>query len=434
MDSSAFPIFARCLKWLSVFSCLFLMVTTVDQAFAVTLKEACLESLNHSKILKASKENILSAESRIKAIAAERWPSLNLTSDVGASMQRPHRNNSAGLELNWNLWDGGKRSANESLEKLTLTKAEQQAILSANDAIRRTAEAYFGLHKALIDKHNHEEKLKLLLRQKSNLEEKVKNGLAAETGLMEIEGRIQQSEAIGIVLKRRLKSAQSQLSNAMGTDMVNGVKVTDLRELIVTPLRAPQNVQWENTVAAKIFSLDEQGDKLRVDQLDAKYGPQIDLTTNLSAGIRDVGVFEDHKQGYSNSQSSVNLTFKYNLFDAGQRRHERSAVLSSQKAQVLERDEKRQEQKTAFEDLYQELKSFAAQSNADRKLLEMEKKRFAIVEREYRRGAQSYLDLVTALDALSLAQQAVDDGVLAEQLGLIRYHNMAGSIYGAIME
>jgi outer membrane protein TolC len=64
----------------------------------------------------------------------------------------------------------------------------------------------------------------------------------------------------------------------------------------------------------------------------------------------------------------------------------------------------------------------------------MEKKRFDIVEREYRRGAQSYLDLVTALDALSLAQQAVDDDLIAEQLGLIRLHNMAGSIYGAIIE
>ena len=442
MDASAFNILARRIKRITVFSFLFLLSTSIDAALGVTLKDACLETLNHSKLLKSAKENVQSAESRVNAIAAERWPSLNLTSDIGVSRQRPNIegdsnhnwNNSAGLELNWNLWDGGKRAAAESLEKLTLTKNEQQQILAANNAVRRTAEAYFGLHKALINKHNHEEKLKLILRQKSNIEEKVKNGLAAETGLMEIEGRIQQSEAIGIVLARKLKSAQSELTNAMGTDMISGIKVIDLQELNVTPLKTPQKVPWDNTIAGKIFFLDEQGDKLRVDQLDAKYGPQIDLTTNLSTGIRDVGVVDDHKQGYPNSRSSVNLTFKYNLFDAGQRRHERSAILSSQKAQQLERDEKRQEQRTAFEDLYQELNSFSAQSNSDRKLLEMEKKRFDIVEREYRRGAQSYLDLVTALDALSLAQQAVDDDLIAEQLGLIRLHNMAGSIYGAIIE
>jgi adhesin transport system outer membrane protein len=419
-----------------------LVLLSAKMAFAVTLKEACLESLTHSNILKSSKEMVVSAQSRVKSIGAERWPSINLTSDIGVTTPRPEAeervkdqwHNSAGLELTWNIWDGGRRTSNELLEKLALTKSEHQAVLSANEVIQKTAEAYFGLHKALVAKRNHEEKIKLLKRQKSNIEEKVKNGLAAETGLMEIEGRIQQSEAIGLGLTRKLKSAQADLANVIGIDVVQGVRVSDLNELAVSELKTPPKMVWDDTPTAKMIALEDQSDQLKLRQLESKHGPQIDFTSNFSAGVRDVGVVEEHKPGDIFRQSSVGLSLKYNLFDGGQRRHEKSALVFAQKAQNLERDQKKREQRAIFDALYQDLSSFSAQSVADRKLLEMEKKRFEIVEREYRRGAQSYLDLVAALDALSLAQQAVDDDLIEEQLGLIRLHSMAGSIYGAIFE
>lgn len=414
----------------------------VGPARGASLKDACLESMNNSKILRSSKEYILSAQSRLKSISAQLWPSLSVTSDVGLARSQPKLDesqsrdwrNSIGLDLTWNVWDGGRRSADEHLEKLALSKAEQDAIVRANDVLHKTAEAYLGLARALTYKRLHEEKLQLLQRQKLTIEERVKNGLAAETGLMEIESRIQQSEAAGVVLKRKLKTAQTDLINTMGTDTINGVKVADIFELKVTPLKPPPKISWEQSPLAKVLALDEQDDRLKLDKLSAQHGPQIDFTTNLNAGFRDLGMDENLKSQNHFSTSSVNLSVKYNLFDAGRQRHEKAALVSSQTAKRFEREQKRSEQERSYEDLHQEMALFAAQLTASRKLLEMEKKRFNIVEREYRRGAQSYLDLVTALDALSIAQQAVDDDLIAEQLGLIRLHNMAGSIYGAIMD
>ncbi len=426
----------------SIFTSLLLAVTTESPALGITLKDVCAESMRQSKKINASKEWISSARFKLRAVRAERWPSLNLTSNVGISKQQPASefstnqrwNNSAGLEFTWNIWDGGIRGNSEDLEELNLTKAEQQALIDANNTIKETAEAYMALHRALLAKRNHEEKIRLLHRQRDSIEQKVKNGLAPETGLMEIDGRIQQSEANGFMISRNLRAAQLDLINAMGTDLVNGIRITELKELTGSSLKAPQKKPWEDTLTAKILAIDEQSDHLKLRQLEASHGPQVNLSTNLSASVRDVGVMDENKEGDILRRSSLELSIKYNIFDANQRRHEKSAFLAASRAQILERDQKKLELQSSFENFYQDLASFTAQNLANQKLLDMEKKRFEIVEREYRRGAQSYLDLVTALDTLVLAQQATDDDLIAEQIGLIRLHSLAGSIYEAIME
>jgi outer membrane protein TolC len=86
-----------------------------DWASAVSLRDACVEALSHSRLLKASEESLKSVRFRYKALKAERWPSLYLTSQARYSSSHKALNssptnagwtNGAGLELAWTIWDG----------------------------------------------------------------------------------------------------------------------------------------------------------------------------------------------------------------------------------------------------------------------------------------------------------------------------------------
>lgn len=418
--------------------------TTSKGSTSIKLKDVGREALEHARGLQSSKASLAAADAKLKSVRAGGRPTLELGSTLGYQDQRPRVESSSdlgsprwkssvGLEVNWNIWDGGKLSVQEQSSRFDLKRTEIEGLLKSHEILRDSASKFIELYQALNAVKNHEEKTTLLLRQKETIERKVKNGLAPEVNLVEIEGMLQKHTARGIAVNRTLKNARSGLAVVIGSESIGNTGIEHCEMLELTNLKLPRRFTYQDTLAAKVDELQDDVDKLKIREIDLEHGPQIALGAGVNLGSSDfVGTgnsLEENRQ----LQSSINLSLKQRLWDWGQREQQKEALLSTQKATELKRQQSKAESKFRIDDLFAAAESLAAQKSASLKLLEIEKKRFDVIEQNYRRGTQSYLELITALDGLSSAKQDLDDVLVAEQQNFVQLHFYAGDIYDVVM-
>lgn len=149
--------------------------TDISKYKKVSLMDVVLETISNSDLLKASREQVIQSELKLKDAIAGYYPTLNFESeaartqatDVGGDVKYKYFNDrNYKFILNQNLYSGGETSNNiKSLEKkLNVEKNQYQIVLQ--EQITKAVKAYFDVvfsHRTVLASESNMTKLNKIL-------------------------------------------------------------------------------------------------------------------------------------------------------------------------------------------------------------------------------------------------------------------------------
>jgi outer membrane protein TolC len=378
---------------------------------AWTLERIIDQGLQSSPRLKASRERLRAATLRAERSGLNYYPSLDLTANHGVGYylpepvpeSNPYRSQ-FGLTLSQNIYDNGKMSItadlgrlNRELASLTADQVKEQFILDVTNAFIElsVAQLYLDIGTA---------KLKIVERQHRLLKNQVQQGFRSPRDLMRLDAEAQKARVSNISSDAQIANLVNQLTVLCGIS--SGLKVTDFN--LIKPGKniptLPETVDAAKSFESRLQKIQQELGNTEIDLVKRQYGPQVFVSA--AAGYSANDYVGSGSPIYERDQFEVSamIEFKYNLWDGGRERRDLGAALADQAAAEAVREESHAVLVSKIETLAIEKTKRLASFSTAKRLLELEEDSYQYLEKAYREGKTTYLDLVTGLDNLTQSQ------------------------------
>jgi outer membrane protein len=376
-----------------------------------TLERVIEHGIQSSPRLKASSERLRAASLRAERAGLNYYPSLDLTSSHGIGYYLPEPvpepnpyRSQFGLTLSQNIYDNGKTNISADVGRLNRELAALTALQVKEQFILDVTNAFFELSVAQLYLDIGTAKLKIVEKQHRLLKNQVEQGFRSPRDLMRLDAQAQKARVNNISSEAQVANLISQL--AVLTGIERGLNVTDFA--LVKPGKTipelPETADAAKSFESRLQKIQQELSFVEIDLVKHQYGPQIFVSAAASYGASDYVGSGSQIYERDRVELSAMVEFKYNLWDGGRERKDLGAALADQAAAAATRDESLAILVTKVEALNIEKTKRLASFSTAMRLLDLEENSYQYLEKAYREGKTTYLDLVTGLDNLTQAQ------------------------------
>lgn len=388
------------------------------ETHGLSLKQIGRIALENSPAFLTAKANYEISKLQFDNGYAAFFPSLDLTSSAGplgytpnniaansyASSSTASWTSSTALALTESLWDNGETSKkyqvlslSKELARLQLTKARGQVLLSIVQAYCDWS--YSLLQLTFTNQYSQE-----LTRQFNLASAQYHQGLKTRSDFLRFQAQVQRSQLDSMAAERVVELNRITLTSAMGISQ----NAESKRNLELSGLDNPTKLikvkslemEADELIENRILATRKQISDKQIALIKSKNSPQIYLTAAAQYGSSSY--IQTGQSWNDNQQTSWNalLTLKFNLWDMGTR--DRNIEIQSQQESVAQLELKNQKLSSEKDLLtfQQDLLQMQKREQVTASLVNNEENSYEQIERDYRQGKITYLDLTQALSAV----------------------------------
>ena len=299
------------------------------------------------------------------------------------------------------LWKSLKLSDDQIL--INVEKARESRL----SLINQVENAYYGLLYAqdalkVIEENKNRAQLNAEIYRK-----KFENGTASEYDVLRAEVQVKNVEPTILDMKNTINQAKLQLKLLMGMDMAHNIKIvgqlSDYQEDMYKKV-LDTNVSLDNNTSLRTLDLQTQTLKNALSVQQAAWYPTLALTANYNwMALTNGGLFKDMKW---NPYSTVGLAVSIPIFQGGKRYYKQKQAEISYREMSWQRDNLQNALKLQVQSQFDNIQKSVSQIETNKAGVAQAVKANQIMEKSFRIGAASYLDLRDSENALMSAQLA----------------------------
>lgn len=339
-----------------------------------------------------------------KKSAKARWfPSLDFEATHGLEEQDPRLEstpwkNELSLTLTENIYDNGVTSTNYRIASLNQDIAELQYTDQKNQFSLDLAKAYLRYSLNIKILEIQEKQFKLISKQYELTAKEYRNGIKTKKDYLRFKTQLSRAEIDLINSRSEVEKSKENIQSIMGI----GLGPEGMADFIPVSLENVRNdlgqpIALENHALFQAAQMQKKVNDLTSDLTRKKQYPEFFLSAG--ANYSSSHYIDTGESISDNDITSWNalLTIRYNFLDWGIR--SRDSEIAAQRA-IIQNNELDSRMLTLRSDLNQlRIDNNLTQRNFKLAgdLFTLEKENLSLIEREYRNGNVSYLDLITGL-------------------------------------
>ncbi len=365
------------------------------------------------------------------------FPSLDLTATHGLRDDSPRTRehpwaSELALELTENLYDHGVTFTKYKIAQL---QKRQSELISKDDLNQLTLELtlafvqFSRLDKLLEVRSSHH---RLLAKEFGFVSEAYHRGVKTRRDFLRFKAQLMKSDIELSGSKDSLQKMESDLRILIG--------VKDSSSLILfEPLRAESptsvstnDLELSESLEFRSLSLQKEIHELEADLVRRKYWPEIGLSAQAKYGAADY-------LGTGNAIDQVDFvewnflfTLNYNLWDWGIRKRDRQVANLQAQIKNNEVQTKVQALEQKLDQTQRDLRQLQKNVALASELLMLEQQNVTLLEREYRNGKVSYLDMIEAFRGLLEARVGYYENLFDLQKANYTSLHYQGTLYEVI--
>ncbi len=408
------------------------------------LREAVQMALQQSPVLDSARKTETTRELERKNANAKFLPQLNLSATHGVqgddSPRDPYFNynfsnptepwtSSLSLGLTENFYDNGVTITNAEIAKINLEAAKESRKRARDNLILEVHREFYDYSLAVALLSVREQQLGILEKQFRTVRNQYTQGFKTRSEFLRFRSDVLRAELDKLSAEKTIEVSMERLRRLMGVDSrttkISFDPISANRERIKVPTAAPD---VEQTYEVRIARFQERVSEKNIDLANRNYWPRLFLTSNVSY----------LNSNYVNSGQPFNETgrigwdalikIEYSLLDWGQSRRD---VEIARLARSIESNTSREallETQTQIAQLMADLDRASKSYQTDQELLSLEEETFESLERQYREGKVSYLDLTEARNSFLDARTRFFTSYFETLRSLAQYRYLEGKI------
>ncbi|MBN22208.1 MAG: hypothetical protein CL678_13085 [Bdellovibrionaceae bacterium] len=399
----------------------------------VSLKELVSHGLKNTPSYQSSLNNLKISENETRNALFSFFPSLDLTSEQGFASGTPFKNENLwsgtlSLSLSANLYNNGtnvieyKRShLIQKRRKIAQQKIRAELTLSI-------ILQYFDI--SLFDEIQliQDRQYQLLKKQFHTVEALYKQGRKKRIDYIRFKARVQRAN---------LGFQNAQLKKEQAIEDLKKIIAWKEKKLIIQkqPIEFSSfktksgKVLFDNHYDSRISSLQKEINEFEVDLEKRQYWPRVFLNTGVdyinSNYLDGLSSFSDNRQ----FNWSAILSIDFNLWDFGIRRRNIETVRLEQMNLNNQIDTQLLDLKATINKNLLSIKQQKENFKLSQELLHIEKTNFESIQRDYRNGKTTFLDLINSLDNYTNAQESFYTNYYRLKKSLSQYKFHQGTLY-----
>lgn len=392
----------------------FLLFTiAVHAAEKISLPEALHLALENSPEYKTAKNNLESSELEAKNASVLFFPTLDLTTSHGVRGFDPDTQNLTArtpwasettLALTENFYDNGETFKKSRIadKKRDLARLEHHRIRA--QIIRKVMLAFWRNSIAIQNLEFVKKYAEELERLSKLVNNQYRQGLKTKKDHLNFKSREQRSKLDLIKSEKERAEAFSELVTALGLNP-DAEHEFDVKVRPLLPVKKLKSEFSDSELYEfQQLELQKQISQIEIDLAKRRYWPEVSLVGAASYGSSD---YVDTRQSWSDNDStqwSVFLNIKFNLLDWGVRNRNIRLAQITQSTSENSKTTALLEVKKALEVFKVEVANSTDNYLLSKELQKIEEENFKLLERDYKSGLTSYLELTTGLANLLDAQ------------------------------
>lgn len=378
----------------------------------LTFNQAVQMSLATSPAFLIAKSQMEAAHLEMKNAFSKFFPSLDLSAshgvrEINPTQLRPNNTSAvsgATLSLTENLYDNGESDKKNRIAQYRYQLAKLSYEKSRAEIVRAVLLAYYRLNittqNLKLTKTNFDQLEKLANQLKNQFQQ----GIRTQKDYLGFKTRAQRARLNVLRAEQDLVQAKTALLQEIGLDPENSVQIDES----VKPLRPPTpltvDISPESLYEFRRMQVQSQIDDLEVQRVNRNFWPQLNLVAAASYGSSDYINTNQSWKDNETSQWSLLLNLNFNLLDWGVRSREIQIAALAQKSSEQTSRALLLKDKKELEEFKLEVANSNESFQLSKELQKMEEDSYRILERDYRSGRSTYLELITGLANLLDAQ------------------------------
>ena len=299
------------------------------------------------------------------------------------------------------LWKSLKLSDNQI--KQNMEKARESRLSLVN----QVQNAYYGLLYAQDALNVLEENRETAKLNADIYKKKFENGSASEYDVLRAEVQVKNIEPSILDMENTIRQAKLQLKLLMGMDMALNIKVSGnladyQKSMYETVLDT--NASIENNSTLRTFELQTEALKQALSVQKAAWYPTLALTANYNWTSMNNGAIFKNLTWYP--YSTVGLSLSLPIFQGGRRYYKQKQAEISYREMTWQRENLENSLKLQVQAQFDNIQKSVSQIETNKAGVEQAVKANQIMEKSFRIGAASYLDLRDSENALMAARLA----------------------------
>jgi NodT family efflux transporter outer membrane factor (OMF) lipoprotein len=379
------------------------------------------EALADSPDLSAAQARVAKAQALAGQAKAALLPSLEANASYASVKQSynngfpaafvPHGYNDsvrATLDFAWELDFFGKNraalaAATSEAEAARADEAEARLVLSAN-----VASAYADLAQLFADRDAAESALRARRQSAGLTAERFANGLENKASVEQASGNLAAAEADLAAIDEQIGLTRNRLAALLGAGPDRGLAVARPRVGALTAFGLPANLQADligrrpDVVAAR---LRVEASSQRIRQAKAEFYPNVDLSAYF--GVQSLGLNLLTKAG--SSIGSIGPALRLPIFEGGALRANYRGAAADYDAAVASYDGTLAKALQDVADAAVSSRALDARLAKSREALAASTTAYELALQRYRGALDTYLDVLTAENAMIVDQRTVAD-------------------------
>ena len=387
-------------------------------------------ALEHSPVYKSSRNSLEMSELKLRNSFYGFFPSLDFQAVQGyrdGGIERGEWSGDLTLTLNSRLYRNGLNLLNYQQSRLEKERSTLERERMREQLCLELAREYFNYSLTVKISRVQNVQQKLLEKQFKSVEFQYKQGRKKRIDYVRFKARLQRA---------RLGVQQANIIKKRGLEEIKrimGWKDGDFQVLALEPSgfdvrKVPKNIpNFEKHYEYKMADLGRRINEYAVVRERKKYWPELFLTADASYLRPDYW-----SGGEGRTDVSALLTIKFNLWDWGERR--RNVAIAN--LERMNKDNSLEQSllslKGTLNKLVLDIKQRKGSFLLNKELVALEKNNYATLEKNYRLGMTTFLDLINALNDYTNSQESwLQDFFQLKNL-MAEYYFHQGDLYETI--
>jgi outer membrane protein TolC len=419
----------------------------------MNFQEAIALALHHSLAYEQAQKNQSIRDLQYRSSIAKLLPSIDLSTQDGLQNNVPVSSTDStlytpnptapwystfSLGLTETLYDNGVTLTNISIANLQREVSDLMLSKARDDLLLDVATQYYNYSLSTILLDVRKEQEELLGKQFRLLSSQYQQGFKTRADFLRLKTEVQRSEIDRLTADNNKTQSLVTLRRSLGINLG-----TDSPEFAPIAIERSRNFEDLGNISAppelasfydaRIAKLQDELNDRNVDLARRKYFPQVSLTSGVSYNNQSyINANQPFAAGHELSWNTL-VSLQYNLWDWGSRKRDVEIADLNRQVAMENVNLGLQDQEAKVEGLMSDLKRVARSYALTSELLSMEEESNQLVERQYREGKSTYLDLITSINNLLDARIQFYTSYFDVLQNLAKYHYYQGKIYNELV-
>lgn len=421
-----------------VFLLLMFFHPSLSSAKNFTLKNLVEYGLMHSFKTKNAKSNLEIQQLQVKNAFSQFLPSLDLTTDFGynRNILTPASRPVAGmmtLTLTEIIYNNGINLTSYSIAKQEVRRSLIEYTRDQNQLCLDIVREYnsYSLLNHLLEAKNSQ--YQLLLQQSQSMENQYRNGERTRIDFLRFQSQTQRTMLSISNTKTDIQQSIERIKSIIGfkdqqMDVVP-MKIEESHEPVVL-----DNIEdiLKNHYEQKIANYSKNISQKQLDMEKRKYWPQVTLNGSLSY-INPNYMSPFPRGGYPLDLSAF-VTLQYNLWDWGLRKRNVSIAQARNYIANNNIDANLLLLRTQIQRLLLNIRKQANNLHVNQELVALERENYDSIARDYQNGQLTFLDLISAFNNYTIAQESYYTSFFNLQTFVLEYKYHKGDLYESLFD